>query len=271
MSKEFNRRFQYLLMLGEQKYLRREARLFGVKLCFSEYAHTQISKYRNKRFITAPARIMNKLERKKFLFYCSYSFPIRFSVEPLSVSFIDSDGFEQILIDFDLFEAIYRVDENISRIKLLKIKAAVEEAYDGNWAETLKQLLKWPRTDTPLGLEDFFPEGWQSSGLLSILGYSVGIKGKSELIRREILSSIVKQDVIPKHLREDYRRKWGDPNSLTRLLKLARTIAALCRNAKASPNNYSKAILDWESDLAFLKNSYFYDFLNLNKEEWPST
>jgi hypothetical protein len=57
---------------------------------------------------------------------------------------------------------------------------------------------------------------------------------------------------------EAYLKEWGEPNSKERLQKLSRSIAAFARTAKGRTNgDFSKAIQDWESDLIYLRKTYY--------------
>lgn len=272
MSKNpFSHRFEAALSLGAAGYLRREDELFGNMLLNSQFAADQIGTHRNIQLITRPSLIMDRGTRGKFLKYVSLLFPILFTVDPFKLKLSTLDGFISAPIPYKTFEIFYKIDKDISAEKINKVKALLERTYSGDWAMALRRVVRWPRTDAPVGLEDLFPDGWRETGVLSALGYNVGVHGSADSARRSILSSIVEDDVIPDNLKGQYKSKWGESMSLTRLLKLARTIAVLCRNAKGSPNNLEKAILQWESDLNYLKYKYFHNFLNLNREPWPST
>ncbi|WP_353259857.1 hypothetical protein [Prochlorothrix hollandica] len=108
----------------------------------------------------------------------------------------------------------------------------------------------------------------RSEGLLSKCGYKVGESGLRESERRKILDSVFLQSLSfiddPSYLRE-----WGEPNTARRLQKLAESIAAFTRNAKRNNiRNYRKAIQDWESDLDYLKRTYYNRSFSF---QWPST
>jgi hypothetical protein len=94
-------------------------------------------------------------------------------------------------------------------------------------------------------------------GLLSFYGYKVGLKGLPELERHKILDAVFTLPLLLVN-NEAYLRGWGEPNSTERLQKLARSIAAFARNAKGRTNgDFGKAIQDWESDLIYLKKTYY--------------
>jgi hypothetical protein len=94
-------------------------------------------------------------------------------------------------------------------------------------------------------------------GLLSFYGYKVGIKGLPELERHKILDAVFTLPLLSVNS-EAYLKEWGEPNSKERLQKLSRSIAAFARTAKGRTNgDFSKAIQDWESDLIYLRKTYY--------------
>lgn len=127
----------------------------------------------------------------------------------------------------------------------------------------------WPTTQASASEDsldsDTFP---LEVGVLSAIGYAVGsTNGMPQTSRRKLLSDFFSSTPsLPKG--HPQVREWGVPRSSGRLLKLANTIAAHTRNAKRRRQPPSVAITDWESDLAFLKVSFYdavFDF------HWPST
>ncbi|MFH7028095.1 MAG: hypothetical protein ACHBN1_22505 [Heteroscytonema crispum UTEX LB 1556] len=83
------------------------------------------------------------------------------------------------------------------------------------------------------------------------------MNGLLESERREILDTIFLRPLL--HIdNANYISEWGQPKTDERLRKLAESIAAFIRNAKRrNMNSFSKAIQDWESDLAYLKRTYY--------------
>jgi hypothetical protein len=61
--------------------------------------------------------------------------------------------------------------------------------------------------------------------------------------------------------------EWGENNSSMRLQKLANTIASLTKNAKRRKSPPAQAISDWESDLDWLKDSFYNGRFSFH---WPS-
>lgn len=257
----------YINRLG---FLKNPAEVFS-KIIYDnhEYFHEQIANHKNLSTIKNIMDSLKKPDLLVFLKYLKLIVPLKYNLNKMEIALIDGDKWEQFLIDYKSYFMLYKIDKNIRKATFLKIKQKLESTYSTNWQTSLNRIVKWPTTDAPLGLEQFFPIGWQETGLLSSSGYIVGKSGATETGRKLILSRLVEQDIKIASFKASYIKSWGDTNSLARLLKVARTIAALCRNAKGSQNDFKKAIEEWESDLDFLKEKYFYTFLNLNNEKWP--
>jgi hypothetical protein len=108
-------------------------------------------------------------------------------------------------------------------------------------------------------------------GLLSNMGYHVGITGAHKSERNRILEIVYTASVLPNVDSPEYIKEWGNPASLKRLKKMADTVASSCRNAKGQTHkDMHVAINDWESDLAWLKKT-FYDGVYNKKFIWPSS
>ncbi len=98
-------------------------------------------------------------------------------------------------------------------------------------------------------------------GLLKHYGYKVGRSGFSHRERWEILDRVFSQPLLQID-NTAYLNEWGEPRSAKRLQKMADSIAAFTRNAKRrNSRSFSKAIQDWETDLAYLKRTYYNNFL----------
>jgi hypothetical protein len=127
----------------------------------------------------------------------------------------------------------------------------------------------WPSTSAPGGDGNLDGAGWPRTGLLSYLGYHVGRTGLPTTTRRAILADAYLGN-LPTVNNPVYMADWGDPVCGPRLRKIAESLAAFCRNQKRKdgPHFQSAAVADWESDLAYLKGTYYdgvYDF------PWPRT
>lgn len=104
--------------------------------------------------------------------------------------------------------------------------------------------------------------------MLSYCGYRVGANGGSEQRRRRILDDIYLRP-LPFMDNVAYLREWGEPQSSQRLQKMAETIAAFTRNARRqNTRNFGTAISHWESDLAYLKQTYYDSRFYF---QWPRT
>jgi hypothetical protein len=126
----------------------------------------------------------------------------------------------------------------------------------------------WPDTEAAAGRQALEQGIFRIDiGLLKMLGYSAGIEGIGEGKRRDILSDVYEQELLLL-CGHPQQEQWGPPKSAKRLQKLANVIASFVRNAKRKRNPPHVAISEWESDLRYLKRSYYtgiYDFL------WPNT
>ncbi len=128
---------------------------------------------------------------------------------------------------------------------------------------------KWPTTDAgessqPLSDDSFRYE----EGVLKTYGYKVGMHGIRRAERIDILNSVFLYSLVP--IKDSsYEKEWGEPKTAQRLKKIADSIAAFTRNAKRrNRENFSQAIQDWESDLAYLKRRYYDDTFSFT---WPRT
>jgi hypothetical protein len=128
---------------------------------------------------------------------------------------------------------------------------------------------RWPSTAAESGSGQLIPTGWQREGFLKFLGYAVGeTKGKGALLRRQLMNEIF-EGPLPPVFNRDYLAEWSAPGSVGRLRKLAETIAALTRNAKRRQTaNMRQAIEDWESDLEYLRTTFYVGRFNF---DWPRT
>lgn len=132
--------------------------------------------------------------------------------------------------------------------------------------ELVREGFPWPSTDAPAGTGQL-ETGWPEKGLLSLLGYRVGVKGLPQPERQEILDAVYREELPPVDSPE-YMAEWGRPSTALRLQKLAESIAALTRNAKRRSADTSNAVEDWEVDLDYLRREYYvgrYNFV------WPGT
>ena len=105
-------------------------------------------------------------------------------------------------------------------------------------------------------------------GLLKHYGYKVGISGLSQRERWEILDRVFSQPLLQID-NAAYLSEWGEPKSAKRLQKIADSIAAFTRNTKRrNRSSFSKAIQDWETDLTYLKRTYYNNYFSF---QYPRT
>ena len=175
-----------------------------------------------------------------------------------------------MLIDYDLFKRLGGLDTEITIEQLDRIRCDVS-AIAHDWRRYLSSFVRWPTTDAPPSLASLLDSGWVKAGMLSHYGYHVGQDGQPAENRIQTLAKIFNAELNADLFERRYIGEWSTAASLGRLMKMARTIAALCRNAKRSPHNFTQAIKDWEQDLEFLHQTYYHTFLNLEAASWPET
>lgn len=93
---------------------------------------------------------------------------------------------------------------------------------------------------------------WPASGVLREMGYKVGKSGLGPSARRDILRAALTVELVATTTEaESYLREWGDPNSRRRASKIKRCLAGFAELHRNNRADYSEAIADWESDLAW--------------------
>jgi len=130
--------------------------------------------------------------------------------------------------------------------------------------ELTRDCFPWPDIEAPLGKKNLKSD-WPETGLLRFMSYTVGVNGIGRRRREEILDSVFKS-VLPNINSPDYMKQWGSPDTAKRLRKIAKSIAALIRNAKRNSMDLSLAIRHWTNDLDYLHGKYYvgrFDF------HWP--
>jgi hypothetical protein len=98
---------------------------------------------------------------------------------------------------------------------------------------------------------------WQTTGVLGALGYHVGKNGIDQRTRRAILTEAVEVKLVaasPEFV--DYVNGWGAPKSRKRIVKIRDSIRAFAQIRRSTKADYSGALADWDSDLAWLKAKY---------------
>ena len=108
---------------------------------------------------------------------------------------------------------------------------------------------------------------WPQIGVLKYMGYQVGENGETVSTRHNVLQ-LVYEAPLPNIGPPDHMAEWGEPNSARRLNKIAWSIAIFCLNAKRKSVHLETAISDWETDLAWLKATYYDGNFAFR---WPDT
>ena len=132
---------------------------------------------------------------------------------------------------------------------------------DDDWFE-------WPSTEAPEGNGELAQADFRPTGMLSYMGYRVGIrKGVAARTRRQILAHIFHED-LPRAFDDEYMSKWGSKGTSHRLRTLAYTMAVLTKNLKRRLDDPGVAISEYEEDLQFLHDKYYVGRFSF---AWPST
>ena len=87
------------------------------------------------------------------------------------------------------------------------------------------------------------------NGLLSTMGYKVGIEGYKEKVRRKVLKDVI-SGPLPLVGNPDYMKEWGEDNSPKRIQKLSNCLIGFS-SGKQHETHY-QAIKDWKDDLSWL-------------------
>jgi hypothetical protein len=153
----------------------------------------------------------------------------------------------------EILNAIYYELEFRSRKKALDLR----ERIAARLIQLQDKQFSWSTTANP-GSQNLPSDTFNyEEGLLRYYGYNVGINGLPESKRWEILDKVFLYPLLPMD-NDAYLSEWGEPMSAKRLRKLVESIAAFTRNAKRrKKGSFTKAIQDWETDLAYLKRTYY--------------
>ena len=166
--------------------------------------------------------------------------------------------------DYDALHAIYAETLFRSRQPARDLRAAL-----GERLARLQEYFSWPTTDAGPGTGSLDDGAYQyAKGLLGYVGYRVGAQGASVDQRRALLDDVYLLR-LPRVNSEVYMAEWDSPSSARRLQKLAESIASFARAAKRNDRyRYATAIAEWESDLRYLKTTYYDTRFGF---QWPST
>ena len=104
--------------------------------------------------------------------------------------------------------------------------------------------------------------------MLGFLGYHVGETQPTPPDMRWCILEYAFECHLPPLNDRDYYLEWSMPQTAQRLRKLANTLAALTQNAKRrDAGSWTKAINDWEHDLALLHERYYLGLFHFG---WPA-
>jgi hypothetical protein len=130
------------------------------------------------------------------------------------------------------------------------------------------QEFPWPETEfedgAPAAISEGF-DGEDASSPLYKMGYSVAQQVALSMLRRhEILAETYAEENLPWCISDEYMSDWGEANSRKRLRRLAWHIFTLMRGRF---KRHEAAVGKWESDLAWLKRTYYKP---VHRFSWPS-
>jgi hypothetical protein len=125
----------------------------------------------------------------------------------------------------------------------------------------------WVPLDRSLTGENRRPGFEVEESPIHVMGYRVGQSGVETGTRRRILRSAF-GGPLPIVGNRHYMQQWGEPSSPQRLRKIAENIAAYCRIARHRSGAMGQAIADWESDLAWLKETFYHGHFRFH---WPDS
>jgi hypothetical protein len=172
--------------------------------------------------------------------------------------------------DLSQLTNVFRVlskTEDERREKAIRLREEISSkwaylASKGDW-------FPWPTTMASAGVHRLKGIDWPPHGMLSSLGYHVGeTQPTPRKVRWRILEYVFECHLPPLN-GPVYYSDWGVAQSARRLNKMADTLAALTRNAKRrDARMLEKAIDDWEVDLAFLHERYYFELFHFG---WPAT
>jgi len=89
------------------------------------------------------------------------------------------------------------------------------------------------------------------NGLLSAMGYKVGIEGLKTEVRRRILQDVI-SGPLPLVSSPGYMEEWGEDGSSKRIRKLKNCLKAFSTGGQH--RNHHEALKDWKEDMEWIKD-----------------
>ena len=110
---------------------------------------------------------------------------------------------------------------------------------------------------------------FRNRSALAAFGYAVGkTRGWEPAKRHRFLNDFMRRQ-LPPGIEDEFGNEYGSPLTTTRLRKVAFHIASICGLAiRRDEHQMRFAIADWETDLEFLKTT-FYEGEGLKFTPWP--
>ena len=129
------------------------------------------------------------------------------------------------------------------------------------------QEFPWPETTFEDGPPATIGEGFDgedASSPLYKMGYSVAQQvALSAMKRREVLDETYAEENLPWCISDEYMEDWGQPNSRTRLRRIAWHLHLMTKRFR----RHAEAVSRWESDLDWLKQTYYKP---IHRFRWPT-
>ena len=91
------------------------------------------------------------------------------------------------------------------------------------------------------------------NGLLSAMGYKVGIEGLKSEVRIRILKDVI-SGPLPLVANPGYMEEWGEDGSLKRIKKLKNCLLSFSNGGQHA--SHHEAIKDWKEDLEWLSLNF---------------
>ncbi len=135
---------------------------------------------------------------------------------------------------------------------------ALRELINQRLLTLAQESFKWPSTAIMERQEALTGIHVHREGVLSFMGYKVGLKGLSVSARRTILDYAFNGH-LPCLNSTIYMREWGEPGSGRRLRKMANSLAFFRRSAEGRDYyaDMTAANEDWSNDLEYLRLKYY--------------